>query len=449
MALENRSPPKLPGRWFPLFLDGAYLAGAALAAPLFAVRGKLGHAWESVRRRSGAVETPPSEGPTLWLHAVSVGEILSARRFVARFSEVHPDWTLVLSASTRTGLETARRAYPGKTVVSFPLDLSRFVRRAFERVRPDLVAIVEHDLWPNFFWRAARLDVPIAIVNARISEASFQGYRKIAPVFRGLLGTIAVACAQDEATAARLRALGVPADRVRVTGNVKFDNVPEREPGVRGRLGISPEEWVLVGASTHPGEEAILLGVFEGLRADAAPGGAPRLVLVPRRPERAEEVLRLLAERGHRAVRWSDLRGGGKPPEGSPVILVDTVGDLDRISSAADLVFVGGSLVPFGGHNVMAPAGMGLPVAIGPHHESFASDVAAFAEREAIAVVRDAEDLARVAREFRANPERARGLAERARGLVRELGGASDRALEALGPLLRSLESRRREKPPR
>ncbi|MGQ9592756.1 MAG: 3-deoxy-D-manno-octulosonic acid transferase, partial [Planctomycetota bacterium] len=437
MALENRSHPKLPGRWLPLFLDGAYLGGAALAAPVFAVRGKWGRAWESVRRRSGAVETVPSGGPTLWLHSVSVGEILSARRFVARFSELYPHWTLVLSASTRTGLETARRAYPGKTVISFPLDLSCFVRRAFERVRPDMVAIVEHDFWPNFFWRAAKLGVPIAIVNGRISDASFRGYRKIAPVFRGLLGQIAVACAQDEASAARLRALGVPADRVRVTGNVKFDNVPEREPGMRERLGIGPEEWVLVGASTHPGEEAILLDVFDSLRADAAPGGTARLVLVPRRPERAEEVLRLLAERGHRAARWSDLRGGGKPPEGSPVILVDTVGDLDRISSAADLVFVGGSLVPFGGHNVMAPAGMGLPVAIGPHHESFASDVAAFAEREAIAVVRDPGELARVAREFRADPERARGLAERARGLVRELGGASDRALEALEPFFR------------
>lgn len=437
--------PKLPGAWFPPLLDGAYIGAAILAAPVLALRGKLRRGWESFRRRSAPLGPAPPGKPTLWVHAVSVGEAMSARRFVSRFSELHPTWTVALSTSTRAGLETARRSFPGAHVFPFPLDLSAYVRRAFERIQPDLIAIVEHDFWPNFLWHAGKRGVPVAIVNARISDRSFRGYRRLRPVLRWALASVAVACAQDEASAGRLVELGVPADRVRIVGNLKFDNIPERDPGIRERLGIAPEEWVLVGASTHPGEEAMLLDAFDALRADG--GRAPaRLILVPRRPERREEVLSLIAQRGLEAACWSELRSQPGPPQGRPVILVDTVGDLDRISSAADLVFVGGSLVPFGGHNVMAPAGMGLPVVTGPHHESFAADVAAFAAREAIIIAKDPSHLASIVRTFRADPERARALGQRALALVRELSGATERTLEALAPLLRASEAARSER---
>ncbi|MBI4606593.1 MAG: 3-deoxy-D-manno-octulosonic acid transferase [Planctomycetes bacterium] len=426
-------------------LDTAYLGGLAFAIPYLFATGKGHRVFEHIPRRSRDIPQRHGSRPCLWVHGVSVGEILSARRFLKRFAEEFPDWEALLSTTTRAGLEVARRHYPGVQVVSYPFDLSYLVRRAFDRIRPDLVLIVEHELWPNFLWHAEASGVPVAVVNGRLSERSLRGYRWLSRLVRWPPPGIVTFCVEDELSADGFRRLGVPAERIHVTGNFKFDNAPRPAGGSREELGLCEADWVLVAASTHTGEEEILLDSYGALHREDS---RSRLILAPRHVERVEELEGLVRRKGFEAFRWSRLAAAPRN-EGGPggpaswqqnghgqVLIVDTMGELDRISTAGDVVFVGGSLVPFGGHNVIAPAGMGLPVVIGPHHANFRSVVAAFQSRDALCVVKDGRDLSRKLCELKKDPARARQMARRAIETVSAHAGASERTLEVLRPLI-------------
>lgn len=445
---------------YPHVLDSIYIAALFIALPYLALAGKGRRVVEHFKRRSRDIPSRSGKKPCLWMHGVSVGEILSARRFLGKFHEEFSDWDVVLSTTTQSGLEAGRRHYPDRQIVSYPFDLSFLVKRAFDRIRPDLVLIVEHELWPNFLWHARARGVPVAIVNGRLSERSLRGYQWLSRVVTWPPRGIVTLCVEDEVTAAGFLKLGVAPERIRVTGNFKFDNSVPAYAGVREALGWNGSQWVLVGASTHKGEEDALLDSFSRIYRE---DNRSRLIIAPRHPERARELSGLAALRGFQAVLWSgtDANGaGGKNGQSvdgrwrepgvrdsnghGAVIIVDTMGELDRISSAADVVFVGGSLVPFGGHNVIAPAGTGLPVVIGPHHQNFRSVVSAFLERDALLVARNAEDLSRKLEELKRDPVRARGLALRASETVAVHSGASDRTLDALRPLIQSIEVRRK-----
>ncbi len=445
----------------PFILDAVYAGGLCVTIPYLIATGKGRRVLDHIPRRSRDIPARAGRKPCLWVHGVSVGEILSARRFIRKFSAELPGWDVVLSTTTRAGLDVGHLHYPDHQIVSYPFDLSYLVRRAFDRIRPDLVLIVEHELWPNFLWHARSRGVPVAIVNGRMSERSLRGYRWLSRFFTWPPEGIVTFCVEDEVSADGYRKLGVKPERIHVTGNFKFDNAPGPAGDVRGEMGLNGADWVLVGASTHTGEEDMLLDSFDSLYRE---DNRSRLIIAPRHVERADELASLIRRRGFEALRWSQFSacaggpaggsaGGsasGSAGEKSPwqgnghgeVLLVDTLGELDRISAAGDVVFVGGSLVPFGGHNVIAPAGIGRPVVIGPHYSNFRSVVSAFLTRDALLVAKDAGDLSKKLHELKKDPIRARGIARRASETVATHAGASDRTLEVLRPLFEEVEAR-------
>ena len=430
----------------PLLLNAVYVGGLAVAIPYLCLRGRSKQLWEHIRRRSRGVPRREGKRPCLWIHGVSVGEVFSTRRLVERLAAEFPAWEPVISTTTRAGLEAARKAFPQLQVFSYPFDLSPMVRRAFDRIHPQLIVIAEHELWPNFLDLAGVRGVPVVLINGRLSQRSQRGYRMLSRFISWPPASIVRVCADDDTSAEGFRRLGVDADRIRVTGNLKFDNAEPlngaRRPAPRG------EDWVLVGASTHPGEEEALLDSFEALHQSDP---RTRMVLAPRRVERVRELEKLVRRRGLRSYLWSEhsarngngLSGGvdgGKGP--GDVYLVDTVGELSRISSTADAVFVGGSLVPFGGHNLIEPASHGRPVIIGPHYQNFRQVVSAFVERDAVLVAGDRDDLTQKLRDLKADAELAEGMGRRAIETISHHAGATERTLEVLRPLLHEVAAR-------
>jgi len=436
-------------------MDLLYFFGFLLAVPYLVAVGRARRIIEHIPRRCRDI--PPRQGsrPCVWVHGVSVGEILSTRHFLRRFSEEFPEWEVILSSTTQAGVEAGSRNFPDKRVISYPIDFSYFVRRAFDRIRPDAVIIVEHELWPNFLWHAQARNVPVVIVNGRMSERSLKGYRKLSRFVTWPPPGIMTLCVENEVSAEGFRKLGVAPERIHVTGNFKFDNIPESPPCVKEELGLNGSDWVLLAASTHDGEEAMVADSFDLIHREDS---RSRLIIAPRRVERVHEISSLLESRGLKVIRWTEYSRRKKDASNvstpraddawssnghRTVLLIDTIGELDKISAAADVVFVGGSLVPFGGHNVIAPAGIGKTVVIGPHYHNFSSVVSAFLDRDAVIVARDASDLAAKLRELKSDPARAQCIARRASETIRECAGASERTLEVLRPLFRSLKGDR------
>jgi 3-deoxy-D-manno-octulosonic-acid transferase len=449
-----------------LVLDSAYLAGLLVAVPYLVCGGKSHQLVDHVLRRLRSVPERRGSEPCVWVHGVSVGEILSVRHFLRLFSAEFPRWKTVLSTTTRAGLEIAQRTFPGKQVFSYPFDLSFLVKRAFDRIRPQLVVIVEHELWPNFLQHAEARGVPVVIVNGRLSERSLKGYRWLSRVLDWPPPGVFRFCVEDQLSAEGFRQLGVASERIEVTGNFKFDNAAGASQPLRDELGFDSSEWVLVAASTHRGEESVLLDSFSRLYGEDR---SARLVIAPRRVERAGEIMKAIRRRGFEACLWSQARagrtfadhghngngsdqngsdqngsGGGSNSDssGRRVVLIDTVGEIQRVSAAGDVVFVGGSLVPFGGHNVIEPASLGRPVVIGPHYHNFRQVVAAFEARDAVLVARDGPDLLEKLRELKRDPARARGMGRRATDTVLLHAGASERTIEVLRPFIAEIEAR-------
>ncbi len=463
------------GRWdvVPWLVDAVYLTALVFALPYLVVTRRGGRVIDHWRRRTGRVERRSSDRPCVWIHGVSVGEILSARGILAQLESEFPDWEIVLSTTTRAGLAAARRHYPHHRVISYPFDFSFLVRRAFRRIRPNLVVIVEHELWPNFLRLAGSRGVPVVLVNARLSERSRQGYRWLSRIFRWPPRSVVHICAEDETSARGFEELGVERERVTVTGNLKFDSSSAAGVCTRRELGLSPENWTFVAGSTHHGEEDIVIESFCKLREEDS---RARLVLAPRRTDRTSEISRAIRRRGLRPVLWSKLARSNRAirqsrtngtvldsPPGAPaaplnghasasfqplslaadeVLLVDTVGDLPRIAGSGDVVFVGGSLIPFGGHNVIEPARHGCPVLIGPHYGSFRQIVSSFLADRAMLVVQDRNELLARLRDLRSNPDKAQGMGARARATVARNVGASARTFAALHPIVAELTRR-------
>ncbi len=375
----------------------------------------------------------------VWVHAVSVGETVAALPLVTALHAARPDLPLVLSTVTPTGQAAARERAREALVCYFPFDLRGPVRRALDTIRPRLVLLLETEIWPVFLLEAARRGVPVGIVNGRLSDRSFRRYRLVRPLLARCLRTLAFIGAQSQGDADRFLALGAPAERTVVTGNLKIDQAasPPR-PGA-----ATPESLEralalragprLVAGSTHRGEEGPVLDAFARLR-ERVPD--LRLILAPRHPERLAEVARLLDERGLRWQRRSERPG----PAGAPapdVVLVDTIGELAAMYGLADVVFVGGSLVPTGGHSLLEPAAHGRAPLHGPHMHNFREVTRALAEAGGAVPVEDAGSLAEAAATLLADPARRADLGARARGVLEAGRGATARTLalvrQALG----------------
>ncbi len=367
---------KVPPRFLQWWYDLCYLLALLLGSPYVLYKMVTSRRWRAgLWERFGGVPRREGAAPCLWIHGVSVGEVLAAKTLVERIHREMPGWEVAVSTTTRTGQEVARRHYPGCLTFYYPLDFSFATERVLRRVRPDAVLLMELEIWPNFLLSTSRRGVPVFLVNGRISEKSMRGYRLLQHFIPEPMDRIGLYCVQTPAYEARFRALGVPAERLFVTGTMKFDTVAlEDAEGLRDRfaasLGFPDGDWVLVAGSTHAGEEAAVLRAFRPV-ADADPRA--RLVLAPRHLERLEAVEAEARAAGFEAVRRTRLPAPGGAPR---VVVLDTMGELASVYAVADLVFVGGSLVPHGGQNVMEPAGLGKPVLTGRHTWNFEEAVA-------------------------------------------------------------------------
>lgn len=402
--------------------------------PVFAAQAVLRHKYRrSLPERLGRVATWTGPVPPIWLHAVSVGEVMAATPLALELASRRPDLPLLVSTVTDTGRAVAEQRLPARQYVFFPLDFGWAVRPALDRLRPRAVLLTETEIWPNFIRACGMRGIPVVLINGRISPRSFPRYRRVRPLFARVLQGIGLFCMQTSQDAARILELGAPEDRVHVVGNLKFDLAMAGHTGeglaVRTMLGLPNARPVLVAGSTHRGEEESVLKAFQAARR-----AAPNLVLLlaPRHPERLADVEGLLAQAGLQWVRRSRLPVEELPP----VILLDTMGELARLYAAGTIVYVGGSLVPIGGHNVLEAAAYARPVLFGPHMGNFAEMARIFLEQGAGLQVRDATELGEEIVRLLAEPAAARRMGEVGRGIVDTHRGASRRTVDLLERVL-------------
>jgi len=376
---------------------------------------------------------PPLPSGCLWVHAVSLGETRAALPLIRALLERYPDQPLLVTTTTLTGSRQVREALGERVLhVYAPYDLPGAVRRFLRQTRPRLAVIMETELWPNLLRQCAVAGIPTMIANARLSERSARGYARIRRLTASMLRDVTLIAAQAEADADRFRALGAP--RVEVTGNLKYDlslpdDLPERGWQLRREL-LGEERRVWIAASTHAGEDEPILAALALLR--------PRwpellLLLVPRHPERFDGVAALCRQQGCKLVRRSEQRACA--PD-TAVFLGDTMGELLLFYAAADLAFVGGSLVDTGGHNVLEPALLGLPVLFGPHMFNFTEASQRLLEAEAAWQVTDAAALATAVDRLLADPELRRTVGQRGRAVVERHRGALAALLDGVETLL-------------
>jgi 3-deoxy-D-manno-octulosonic-acid transferase len=371
--------------------------------------------------------------PVIWVHAVSVGEVLAVSGLMTALKNALPQFRVLVSTTTATGQELARSRFGDDSVLYFPLDFKFAIEPYLRRLRPQLVVIAETEFWPNFLRLVGAAGVHIAIVNARISDRSLPRYRRWRRILTRVLRPIDIFLAQTEEDRRRLLAIGASPDRVQVCGNLKFDfSMPDPPPivaALRATFLQAQAKPVVVCGSTVEEEEQILLEAFNKL-LEKFPRAV--MILAPRHPQRFEEVARLLEKSAAPFWRRSTWNGEGIC---GGVLLVDTIGELASLYALADFAFVGGSLVSRGGHNILEPAQHGVPIVVGPYTGNFRDVVKTFQANHAIHVVEPAE-LSMAFVELASNKSERESLGRRASETVRAHTGATRRTLEALSQLL-------------
>jgi len=381
-----------------------------------------------------ALEGPQPPGPCLWVHGVSVGEVQASAALIHELRKTFPGLPVVVTTVTPTGAQRARALFGDAVLHCYlPYDLPGAVRRFLDRTRPRVAIIMETEIWPTLYHVLGTRGIPLVMASARVSTRSVDRYRRLASLFRKTLSHGILIGAQTAADAERFRIIGAAPDRVRVTGNVKYDmEVPAAsvEAGRAFRARVAAARPVWIAGSTHEGEEDAVLAAHALVR-ERHPDAL--LILVPRHPQRFDAVRGLLRRRG---VEFAERSSGEEPTPQHPVFLVDTLGELQMFYAAADVAFVAGSLVPIGGHSLLEPAVLGLPMLSGPHNHN-AQDVADLLEQcGALRIVRSKEDLAQRICDWFDEPAAGRADGERGRLAVVQSRGAVARLVEMVAPLL-------------
>ncbi|MDP1708715.1 MAG: lipid IV(A) 3-deoxy-D-manno-octulosonic acid transferase [Gammaproteobacteria bacterium] len=383
--------------------------------------------WRRWPERFGFVPLAPTANPVIWLHAVSVGEVQAAAPLVRALMARYPQHRVVLTTMTPTGAEQVRASFgQGVTHCYVPYDLPGAVRRFLVRVRPSIAIIMETELWPNIFHGCHERAIPLLLVNVRLSARSAAGYRRVRSLTAEMLGCVSAIAAQTQKDAARIIALGAEAARVRVTGSIKFDiNMPAslHEEAAVLRRSLGAERAVWIAASTREGEETMILEAYASVRRSLPQS---LLVLVPRHPERFARVAALCRRHGFNTVLRSEPRSCDASTE---VFIGDSMGELALLYAAADVAFVGGSLVPAGGHNMIEPAALGLPVIFGPHVFNFEEASRLLREAGAAEQVRNVEQLATTVLSYLTDANLRHATGEKGRQLVQQNRGALDKVL--------------------
>lgn len=418
----------------PWILNLAYVVLLLVVSPVLlyrrCVHGKYCDGWGE--KIWGRLPERDGSRPCLWLHAVSVGEVLQLRPLMTLLTAQRPGWDFVITTTTRTGLDVARKEFSQHTVCYCPLDFSWAVRNAISRLKPSAIVLVELELWPNLVLTASRLGIPLALINGRVSAKSFRGYLRIRPLVAWLLRCFDLLAAQNREYADRLLALGAPSERLHLTGSIKFDGVQvdrsnSKTAELRQFFGLRSDEKVLIAGSTQAPEELFALDTWQSLRSEFP---NLRLILVPRHKERFEEVAALVTSRGLTLQRRSNSgRSAGD------VLLLDTLGELGACWGLADIAFVGGSLTQRGGQNMLEPAAYGAAVLFGPNTWNFRDIVEQLLAQDAARVVRSAESLTATVREFLQHSVAAEELGSRAQAFVATQQGAAARTVDLLSRL--------------
>ncbi|MGA9767452.1 MAG: 3-deoxy-D-manno-octulosonic acid transferase [Blastocatellia bacterium] len=405
---------------------------------------------DSFKERLGwlPVLIPRDERQTVWVHTVSVGEFLAAKPLIARIKRELPDWRLVVSTTTLTGQRLARVESVARfdAVFYFPFDWTFAVRRSLNRVRPSLVVILETELWPNFLRECRRRSIPTVIANGRISPRSFARYNRVRRFMARALNDVSLLVMQSEADAERACLLGARASQVRACGNLKYDLESESlgsnlksevAEEIDNLFALSSSPRLIIAGSTAPGEEKILLAALGQIRKQKGLSDA-RLILAPRHPERFDEVAGLIAQSGFRSARRSESARDSRTAD---LILLDTIGELAALYRFAAVVFVGGSLVPRGGHNIIEPALYAKPIIVGPHTENFRQIVSDFATADAVVQIKASDEalpdsftteLIRLL----SDTESAQAMGMRAREILHRSRGATECAIAAILELI-------------
>jgi 3-deoxy-D-manno-octulosonic-acid transferase len=426
-------------------LDALYVAALLLASPwlvwVAVTKGKYREGFAA--KFLGRVPVRTSDGPCVWIHAVSVGEVNLIGTLIDELSRRWPELKFAISTTTMAGHAVAKDRYGQHLVFYCPLDFSWGVSAALDRVRPSALVLAELELWPNLIGLARKRGIPVAVVNGRMSERSFRGYRRLRPLVRWLLGRLSLIAVQSETYAERFRQLGARPEVVQVTGSMKFDGAETNRNNndtvaLRLVADIDESNIVLIGGSTQEPEERYLLNVYRKL-SPAYP--QLRLILVPRHPDRFAAVAKLLDNSG---IPWQlrtnldeNSRRSTTARETTPrILLVNRMGELRAWWGMATIAFVGGSFGDREGQNMIEPAAYAATVAVGPRTRNFRDVVAMLLEADAITVVHHAVDLEHFVRRCLEHPEEAAAQGARARQVVMSQLGATRRTAELLLPLL-------------
>jgi 3-deoxy-D-manno-octulosonic-acid transferase len=413
--------------------------GVILAAPYYWWRKGVTRNPAYWAERFGNVPYQESRAGAIWVHAVSLGETLAVAGLVKELQRLYPERHVYLSHVTPAGREAGEKRLPaiaGRFYV--PLDWRWTARKALARIKPSLLLVAETELWPNLLRAARQAGAHVVVVNARMSAHSFRGYQFVRPFLRRVLADVDQICAQTEEDAERFRRLGAPATAVRLVGNLKFDAQPpqagEFAQALKTAVRATGRGPVFVAASTMPGEEPLVLEAWDLIRVRYPQA---LLILAPRHPARFDSVSEDLSRQQRAFVRRTTARRQELAAQlsGAAILLLDTVGELAGIFELADMVFMGGSLVPTGGHNLLEPAYWSKVITFGPHMENFRDIARLFLEAEAALEVRSPQELAQASALLENAQERER-LGARARRVLEQHSGATARTLECLRPYL-------------
>ncbi len=375
----------------------------------------------------------------IWVHAVSVGEVMAAVPLLKEMKKRFPESPLMLSTVTETGHFTAlQHAGAADTVMYFPFDFPFIVRPVVRRVMPRAFITLETEIWPNFLFALRRHAIPAMIVSGRISPSSYKSYSLFRVFFRLVLACVNSFCMQTRTDARRIIGMGALPERVHVTGSIKFDQqipaiTPQEKQGLYRDLRIDREQNVLIAGSTHRGEESIVLDVFTTLKQSNAD---LVLILAPRHPERFAEAEDLLKRQGCRYVKRSAIRNADTPFD---IILLDTIGELSKIYSLGTIIFIGGSMVAgVGGHNVLEPAVFCKPVLFGPHMTNFAEIASDLIHRDAAVQVNSRDEFIAAARALLEDPQRCRRIGETAFSVIERNSGAVKTCIDMIDTMLKN-----------
>jgi len=417
-------------------IDLMYLLAAVAISPIALYRiikhKRYRTGW---RQRFGKISRRNPEKKCIWLHAVSVGEVNASTTLIEELKKTLPNFEIVISTTTDTGFARATALFGRDLqVFYFPFDFSLIMSRAFRNIQPAICLLMELEVWPNFVHIAQQLNIPVIVVNGRLSEKSFSKYKIIKPITKLIFQKVSLVLAQSDEYARRFREIGSPAEKVIVTGSLKYDTaqVADKIEGsdvLAKQLNIRTGEKLFVAGGTGIDEEKIILDAYRELKSQF---GNLRLAIVPRKPERFNEVAQLIQQNGLGLTRYSQIKGTSVSADSKTVILGDTMGDLRKFYSLADIIFVGRSLVPMGGSDMMEAAALGKCTLFGPYTFNFKQTVDDLLKNNGAIEVQNSQELLEVMQKCLSNPEYAAQIAHNGQQIILKNQGATRRSSEAI-----------------